>query len=308
MKKYLKNTGYFLKETLLLFKGQLAGNLVSLAGTVLLLMLLGLMLTGSGAAKELMEGLKEEAEIDVYPSAQASKDMDYILNSIQHMEGVRKAALIDKEEAYKRMEALLKEDAAILKVFEENPLEPFIEVNVSLEGSKSVVERIKAIPGVDYVRDNEEILKRIKGISDFTGKISIFVLAAVSVTTFIILSHMIRQGIYKNREQIKTLRLLGSSEVFIGIPYILYGVLFNLAGGILAYLVLKEVISSIYASMNLDIPFLPLPDKGKLTAYVKVVLLSYSGILGLIVSLIGVPSVADKRRGRRKKIKKESGL
>lgn len=308
MKKYLKNTGYFLKETLLLFKGQLAGNLISLAGTVLLLMLLGLMLTGSGAAKELTEGLKEEAEIDVYPSAQASKDMDYILKNIQHMEGVRKAALIDKEEAYKRMEALLKEDAAILKVFEENPLEPFIEVNVSLEGSKSVVERIKAIPGVDYVRDNEEILKHIKGISDFTGKISIFVLAAVSITTFIILSHMIRQGIYKNREQIKTLRLLGSSEVFIGIPYILYGVLFNLAGGILAYLVLKEVISSIYASMNLDIPFLPLPDKGMLTAYVKVVLLSYSGILGLIVSLIGVPSVAGKRRGRRKKIKKENSL
>ncbi|SHO44765.1 cell division protein FtsX [Anaerocolumna xylanovorans] len=301
MKKYLKNTGYFLKETLLLFKGQLAGNLVSLIGTALLLMLLGLMLTGSGAAKELTEGLKEEAEINVYPSDGAFKDMDFILKSIQHTQGVRKATLIDKEEAYKRMGALLKEDAAILDVFEKNPLEPFIEVNVSLKDSKGVVEHIKAIPGVDYVRDNEEILMRIKGISDFTGKISLFVLMAVSITTFIILSHMIRQGIYKNREQIKTLRLLGASEVFIGIPYVLYGVLFNLAGGILASLVLKEVISSIYASMNLDIPFLPLPDKEMLIPYIRTVLLGYSAVLGLIVSLTGVPSVADKRRGRRKK-------
>lgn len=300
MKKHLKNTGYFLKETVLLFKGQLAGNLVSLIGTVLLLMLLGLMLTGSGAAKALVEGLKEEAEVNVYPSQEASKDMSGILKDIESTSGVRKAVIIDKDEAYRRMEGLLKEDAAILSVFEENPLDPFIEVNVSLEDTKGVVERIKTIPGVDYVRDNQEVLKRIKGVSDFTGRISLFVLVAVSLTSFIILSHMIRQGINKNREQIKTLRLLGASEVFIGIPYVLYGVLFNLAGGVLASLVINAVIRSIYTGLNLDIPFLPLPDREEMSCFITVVLISYSTALGLIVSLIGVPSVSAKRNGRKR--------
>lgn len=300
MKKHLKNTGYFLKETVLLFKGQLAGNLVSLIGTVLLLMLLGLMLTGSGAAKELVEGLKEEAEVNVYPSQEAAKDMSGILKDIESTSGVRKAVIIDKDEAYRRMEGLLKEDAAILSVFEENPLDPFIEVNVSLKDTKGVVERIKTIPGVDYVRDNQEVLKRIKGVSDFTGRISLFVLVAVSLTSFIILSHMIRQGINKNREQIKTLRLLGASEVFIGIPYVLYGVLFNLAGGVLASLVINAVIRSIYTGLNLDIPFLPLPDREEMSRFITVVLISYSTALGLIVSLIGVPSVSAKRNGRKR--------
>ncbi len=300
MKKHLKNTGYFLKETVLLFKGQLAGNLVSLIGTVLLLMLLGLMLTGSGAAKELVEGLKEEAEVNVYPSQEAAKDMSGILKDIESTSGVRKAVIIDKDEAYRRMEGLLKEDAAILSVFEENPLDPFIEVNVSLKDTKGVVERIKTIPGVDYVRDNQEVLKRIKGVSDFTGRISLFVLVAVSLTSFIILSHMIRQGINKNREQIKTLRLLGASEVFIGIPYVLYGVLFNLAGGVLTSLVINAVIRSIYTGLNLDVPFLPLPDREEMSRFITVVLISYSTALGLIVSLIGVPSVSAKRNGRKR--------
>lgn len=300
MKKHLKNTGYFLKETVLLFKGQLAGNLVSLIGTVLLLMLLGLMLTGSGAAKALVEGLKEEAEVNVYPSQEAAKDMSGILKDIESTSGVRKAVIIDKDEAYRRMEGLLKEDAAILSVFEENPLDPFIEVNVSLKDTKGVVERIKTIPGVDYVRDNQEVLKRIKGVSDFTGRISLFVLVAVSLTSFIILSHMIRQGINKNREQIKTLRLLGASEVFIGIPYVLYGVLFNLAGGVLTSLVINAVIRSIYTGLNLDVPFLPLPDREEMSRFITVVLISYSTALGLIVSLIGVPSVSAKRNGRKR--------
>lgn len=298
MLKYLQNIGYFLKETYLLVRRQLLSNLVSLLGSALLLILLGFMLTASGAVSELVNGLKEEAEINVY--AVSSQDMGYIFKSIEHTEGVRKAVLVDKEEAYSRMEELLQEDSAVLSIFEENPLEAFVEVTVSLENTGDVINRIKNIPGVDYVRDNEEILKKIKGISDLTSNMSLFVLAAVSITTFILLSHMIRQGIYKNKEQIKTLRLLGAPEGFIGIPYVLYGFLFNLCAGGLASLFIGVLIHQIYTSMSFNIPFLPLPKEEELSSYITLVLLLYSGTLGLLVSLVSLPTVSDRRRARRR--------
>lgn len=296
--KYFRNTGYFLKETCLLFGGQLFSGLVSLLGSALLLLLLGLMLTGSSAAKMLVDSLKEEAEINVYASS--ADNMEYVFNSIKRTEGVRKAVLVDKEEAFERMEGLLEEDAEILSVFEENPLEAFVEVTVSLEDTDGVIGRIKNIPGVEYVRDNEEILQRIKGISRFIGNISLFVLGVVSMTSFILLSHMIRQGIDKNREQIKTLRLLGAPESFIGIPYVFYGFLFNLCAGGLASMFLGNLIHSIYESMNFNIPFLPLPEEGELLSRITKVLFLYSGALGLVISLISLPTVSGKRMGKKK--------
>ena len=62
----------------------------------------------------------------------------------------------------------------------------------------------------------ESINDIIKGIKT----VGTLIILAVSITTIIIISHMIRQGIYNNREQIKTLGFLGASRMFIGFPFI----------------------------------------------------------------------------------------
>lgn len=119
-------------------------------------------------------------------------------------------------------------------------------------------------------------------------------IAAVGITTIIILSHMIRQGIYNNREQINTLRLLGSPGAFIGFPYVLAGILLTLLGGLLAAVSVVLLIKTAFEGLGNIVLFLPLPSQKELTDKMLTLLPSISFILGLAGSLFGLSSVRKK--------------
>ena len=114
---------------------------------------------------------------------------------------------------------------------------------------------------------------------------------AVGITTLIILSHLIRQGIYINREQINTLRLLGAPSSFIGTPYILIGFVLMLVGGLVATGLIIMMINNTYGQISGVIPFLPLPAKEELVYKITIAIPSLSVFLGIFGSLLGLGSI-----------------
>ena len=91
------------------------------------------------------------------------------------------------------MENILGDESYILDLFEKNPFEPYLEIRIHLDQIDSVLLRIKNLKGIDYVRDNREVLEQIKGITSALEILGYLVIAAVSITTLVIISHMIRQ-------------------------------------------------------------------------------------------------------------------
>ena len=158
--------------------------------------------------------LREEAEISAYFDRDAG-NTEELLNLIGQIDGVREVRLVDKEEARSRMEKILGEESGILDLFDENPFEAYFEVKIHLDRMDSVFTQISALKGINYVRENREALEQIEGISKALEVLGYLVIAAVSITTLVIISHMIRQGIYQNHEQIRTLMLLGAPDGFI---------------------------------------------------------------------------------------------
>lgn len=295
MKTFLFNIGYFIKETGRIIRLNLLSNLFSVIGTGLILFLLGLAVTGTDMGNYLVNMLNEEAEINGYFSKDISHDeRDALVKRIGEIYGVRSARLVDEYEAKMRMEKILGEEAKILELFEENPFEAFVEIRINVDVMDSILDNIKNMNGIDYVRDNKEVLEKIKDITYAFKVLGYLMIAAVGITTIIILSHMIRQGIYNNREQINTLRLLGSPRAFIGFPYVLTGILLTLIGGLLATASLVILIKAAYESIGSTILFLPLPPKKELIDYMIILLPSLSFILGLSGSLFGLSSIRKK--------------
>ena len=297
MKTLYYNISYYCKETIRIIRMNIISNLFAILGTGLILFILGMVLTGWSISDRLVSKLNEEAEITVYISGDTkSSDINFILNEIVNTKGVWQAAFIDKEEAYRRMEDILGEESKVLGLFSENPLEPYIEVTIRLTHTEEVISKIKSIPGVDFIRDNKEVLDKIAGLTKIVRIASYFVFAAVSITSLIIISHMIRQGIYNNKEQIKTLRLLGAPSNFITTPFLLSGLLLNLTSGIIADCFLYIMIRKGYENLNRNIPFLPMPSQEELIHTICLILLGFSLILGFFGSLFGVITIIEKKK------------
>lgn len=295
MRSFLFNIGYFIKESGRIIRLNLLSNIFSIIGTGLILLLLGIVVTGTDIGNRLVVMLNEEAEVNGYFSELlTSEQKDELAVKIGNMDGVRSTRIVDEDEAKTRMEKVLGEEAKILELFDDNPFEAFIEIRINVDSMDFVIDNVKNTNGIEYVRDNRDVLEKIQDITYALKVLGYLMIAAVGITTLIILSHMIRQGIYNNKDQINTLRLLGSPGVFIGFPYILTGILLTLLGGIIAALSMAILINGAYESIGGTIPFLPLPPKEELINKMTLWLPLLSLLLGFLGSLFGLSSIREK--------------
>lgn len=290
----MKNTFYYIKESIRIIRNSPLSNLFSFLGTTLILFLLGLVVGLWGVCNQLTDLLQDEAEISAYFDKDV-RNTDELLHIIQQIDGVWDVRLVNQQEAHGQMERILGEESDILGLFDENPFEAYLEVKINIDKMDSVIMQLSNIKGINYVRDNQDVLKQIDGISKAIEILSYLVIAAVSITTLVIISHMIRQGIYQNRDQINTLLLLGAPNKFINSPFILVGFLLTFGGGIAATLLINILISQSYLLIDQTIPFMPMPPKNQLVYGLSVFLLSVSAALGILGSLFGLSTINKEK-------------
>jgi len=294
MRLILSNTGYFFKEIKNIIKTNLLSNIFSFVGTFLILFILAMVVAGWNISNSLVQMLKDEAEISAYFDESISlSDYDKLSAQLRELEGVLNVRVVDESEAYEKMKNVLGNEAEILGLFEDNPFEAYLEVRIELDEAGRLTEEIQGIRGIRYVRDNREVLKQIEGIVNTLNSIGFLIIAAVGITTLVIISHLIRQGIYNNMHQIQTLKLLGASDTFIGFPFFMVGLLITLGGGLLASIIMVLLINTGFAQMSGSIRFIPLPPEAELVQTVVAVILSVSAVLGVLGSLFGLTSIKE---------------
>lgn len=287
------NAGYFLKEVKTMIRMNYFSTTLTILSTGLIFYILAMIISGWWVSSHVVKVVQGEAEINVYldeTSVNTDTDVLRMMEQIEGIEGVRAARVVDKEEAYQRMEEVLGKEANVLKKFEENPFSSFVELKINLEEIDPVLERLNQIVGIEHIRDNREVLDRLRQIAGVLRLIGMLVVVAVGISTLVIISHIIRLGISNNKEQINTLRLLGAPERFIAWPFLLEGLVLTLGGGMLAVVLAAFSINYLYAQMAGPLPFIPLPPRDELVAGVVIVVISLSAVLGIVGSLIGLPS------------------
>lgn len=295
MKHMFFHTAYFLQETKTIFKLNLLSNIFSLLSTGLMLFMLAMVASAWWVGSYVMEAIQEEAEINVYfGEGMERQDRIKLVERIQGLEGVWAARVVDEDEAYGRMAEILGQDARVLDFFDDNPFSAFIEVKIQLEKMDPVLEKLVGMTGVEHVRDNREVLDRLRRLMEVLHVLGYLALAAVGISTLVIVSHMIRQGIYHNREQINTLRLLGAPESFIAFPFLLEGLCLTLAGGLLASTLAFCALKQAYYRMAGPLPFIPLPPLESFIPGLVMLIISLSAVLGIAGGLFGLSSAKSR--------------
>lgn len=286
------NIPYFIKEVFVIVRGDLSSNTMSLISLAFIFFIVTIVFSITLNLQTLISDLKDEAEISVF--YEESSDLLSLQNRLEEIDGVRSIAFIDQEKAKREMVASLGEDSKIIDLFEYNPFSPYIEVNIELEKLSPIVEEISSIDNVTYLRDNKEILQKLENIMSLISVFGVFIFIAISITTVFVTSHLIRQGIYINREAIGTLKLLGAPNRFIFLPYLLNGLFMTLISGVLSIGLTFFTVRYAFNMFLSTLSFIELSTFNDHILILASFTILLSLVLGVLGSLIGIKSTSPK--------------
>lgn len=291
VKNYILNFNYFLKEAKTIFKVDLLSNIFSILSISFILLILTMITSGWWVSNQVVNILQKEAEINIYYTEGMEKEeITRLSDKIMKVDGVTHSIYIDEAESFNRMEEILGKEAKVLTYFDDNPFSPFIEVKIDISKIDEILEGLTQFSEIESIRDNRQVLDRLSEITLILKVLGILFITAIGISTIVVISHIIRQGIYNNRDMINTLKLLGAPNGFIGFPFILEGFLLTLCGGLLAIILSHFVITFVYTQMIGSLPFITLPDRDMLKGSINILLFVLSGGLGIIGSIFGLYS------------------
>ena len=297
MRHFFANGLHHLRETGTLFLTNKVSNVMSLLSTVLVFLFLGVILMGWRTTSLWVALIQEEAEIQVFVlQDEDAVQLQSVADAVRQLDGVASVSILSAEDARIRMATLLGSESGMLSHLEENPFRPFLEVRFSLQTLDTVLGAIRALPAVELVRDNRDVLQSLLRLQSALQTAGLAIGGAVALFTVVLLSHIARVGVVHNRDQIRTLRLLGAPEPHIAMPFFLLGIVLGGGGGLVASLLLHAGLSALPGNGPSVLPFLPMPDTKALGSGLVPLLCGAGALLASLGTLFGIVSARGNHR------------
>ncbi len=150
-------------------------------------------------------------------------------------------ARVDYVSEEKALERARKEMGEFADVFESGVLPASIEVHLrpgfgSPANVRSVADRMRTYPFIDDVRYGEEWVEKLYRLRNIATVAGIALGLAFAAVAVIIIGATIRMAVLSRAEEISIMRLVGATDMFIRLPFLLDGLVKGTIGGILAVL------------------------------------------------------------------------
>ncbi len=175
---------------------------------------------------------------DVCPQGEASEDLkaavEEKLNSPTLTAYVEKYYFEDHDQAYATFQEQFK-DNAVAKYVSKNQLNETFWVKLEDSSQSQIIaESFGGVAGVEEVRDQRTYLDQIFSILNAASIASIGVAALMLFSAALLISTTIRLSAFSRRRELGIMRLVGASNFYIQLPFILEGVVAATIGSVLA--------------------------------------------------------------------------
>lgn len=207
----------------------------------------------------LIEGWGDRTQIVAYVKDTAT-DINALTDGIKKIPGVAGVEFVSKEKALNELRSELKGHESILEGVDANPLPASFEIKVLDSFNDparvtAVVERLKAQPWVEDVQFSREWVEKFSALLRFIELAALTIGVFLAAATLFIISNTIRLAVYARKDEIEIMKLVGASDTYIKMPFMLEGVFQGLLGGVLAFALLLSGRSIIVAKMPAYLQF-----------------------------------------------------
>ncbi|HJQ11371.1 MAG TPA: permease-like cell division protein FtsX [Gemmatimonadaceae bacterium] len=186
-----------------------------------------------------LEQVEERVEVRAFLSDSA--DIENVAAAMKDVGGFPEVLRVDYVSKEAALERARKEMGEFADVFEAGVLPASIEVHLrpgmrSPAIVRSVADKIKTYHFVDDVRYGEEWVEKLYRLRNIATVAGITLGVAFAAVAVIIIGATIRMTVLARAKEISIMRLVGATDMFIRMPFLLDGLVKGVLGGLLALL------------------------------------------------------------------------
>ena len=232
----LNNLGYLLKEG---FKGIFLHGFMSFAAicvTVACLLIVGSFSILAYNLDIMVEELNQTSEILVYvDDTLTDAEARSIGTKINMLDNVLQSDFVSREEALADFKADHDGDSAFDGVQAQDLRHRFV---VTLEDNalmKQTDNQLKAIPGVAKTNAAYELAEGFATIQNVLHMVTYAMIAILLVVSLLIISNTVKLAMYDRKDEIAIMKMVGATNGFIRLPFIVEGFTLGMIGAALAF-------------------------------------------------------------------------
>ncbi len=232
---------YALRETWASFRRNLTLTAAAVLTSAIALLLVGTTLLIQRAFENLLVQWRGDVEMIVFVRSDASPDqIAYIDSSIRQADtivDVEKLQYLDKAQTYEEAKRIFIGDPVTLSLLTpENIPSQFKVVPLTEDPAlvRSLSEQFRSLPGVEDVALAEDEFQVISTLSKFIRVVTLVMSIVLLVVAVGLIWNTIRTAMFARRREIEVMKLVGATNWFIRIPFMLEGLLQGLLGALAA--------------------------------------------------------------------------
>jgi cell division transport system permease protein len=146
---------------------------------------------------------------------------------------------ISTEQALERFQQNFPDLQGIIENIEINPFPASFETNLAEENLSPetilrFIQAMKEMDGIEDVQFNRDWVERMQSLSRLAKAIGFFLGGILALASFFIISNVIRLNVFARKEEIEILRMVGATNLFIRVPFLLEGIILGAMGALVS--------------------------------------------------------------------------
>ena len=262
-------------------------SVAAVACSTITLILVAVSIIVSYNVDSITKTLESELTIVVYLKKDVpDEQIENLKSSFVKMKNVEEVEFKDNDEWKLEMKEYSETYSTTLDYLEENPLlDSFIVKVKDVNYLKETTDAIREFEYVESANYGEGMAENLISAFGIIEKITIFIVFALVFVTAFLISNTIKLTIFSRRNEIEIMRLVGTSNSTIKLPFVFEGFILGFLGSIIPILITIYGYVLLYDHFNGYIlsPIITLVKPFNFVIYVSLILL----VIGCVIGMIG---------------------
>lgn len=261
-------------------------SMASISCTAITLVLVSIALLATYNVNSMTENIEGSLTIIAFIDNQATdEEIENIKTAVNSLDNVDENKTVFRSKDVIRDELLNDEKIKeTIEALDTNPLSPTLVVSVkNVKKITSTANAINEIDKINYVKYGETIVNKVLNAFDVARNVCVIAVIALVIVTVFLNENTIKITIFSRKNEIGIMRLVGTSNIVIRLPFIFEGFILGLIGSVIPILITIFGYTYLYdflgGKIYTDLLMLVKPSN---------IIYSSSFVLAIIGSLVGI--------------------
>ncbi len=280
---------YVIKETGTNLKRNVFITVAAVMVVTVSLYLVGVVLIASFAVDRTLTLQTRKVEVAVFLNKDVTpSERDSIQRDLLAMPEVGSVDFETKQEAYEAFKVLFRDQPDIVENTTPEALPESFRVKLKDPNEFEVVrDRLEGRPGISEIRDERKFLRRFLAVVRDIRIVGFLVVVLLILSAGVLIATTIRMAIFARRREVAIMKLVGATNWFIRIPFMLEGVTQGVIGTV-ASVALLLVTKPVFTRLARSFQFLNLNVSIVEVLQHSAILLAFGVVIGALGSLLGL--------------------